>query len=309
MSGEEKASSFGSLLGGACAAMCVDSIIFPLDTIKTRTQAAGGLMKNGGYSHLYRGIGSVVICTVPSAASFFYSYEKFKAALPYRHSAPAVNHLLASSLAEAISCIVLAPAEVVKQRAQVGSNAVTSRKIFRELVSGRDWENLRKSYYGLLARNVPVTAIQFVLYEAAKTRYRGHLYQKEHGQSDASYEQVNKVRLSAVQSGFCAMVSGAFAALITTPLDVTKTKVMLAQNDKDAHSTVCLSVFRHPAELRLTTIDETTDMASWPKGSARRRMARSDERCSVASLLDRSRSVALPRLLRGHQELRRWLAG
>ncbi|BFZ54788.1 hypothetical protein PYCC9005_001825 [Savitreella phatthalungensis] len=242
MSGEEKASSLGSLLGGACAAMCVDSIIFPLDTIKTRSQAEGGLVKNGGYKHLYRGIGSVVVCTIPSAATFFYGYEKLKAAVPWAHTAPAANHLVASSLAEALSCIVLAPAEVVKQRAQVSSGTQhNSRQILRDLLAGRDWDNLRKSYYGLLARNVPVTAIQFMLYEAAKTRYRARKWDERHpGQSrdNVDYKEINKIRLGALESGLCAAASGSFAALITTPLDVTKTKVMLAQNDKDAHSTI-----------------------------------------------------------------------
>ncbi|ORY87968.1 mitochondrial carrier domain-containing protein [Protomyces lactucae-debilis] len=217
-------SSWSSLMGGAFAAMAVDSLIFPLDTIKTRTQAQGGLKANGGYTGLYRGIGSVVACTVPSAALFFWSYEQCKAGLLNLGSHGPANHLTASTLAEALSCAVLAPAEIVKQRAQVASGQhaggggqhanQTSREILKELIQGRDMKGLWQGYLGLLLRNVPVTAIQFTLYEAAKKAYK---------------HRQGKKKLMAWESGLCAGASGSIAAAVTTPLDVIKTKVMLNQ--------------------------------------------------------------------------------
>lgn len=222
--------SFGSLLAGATAATVVDSIIFPLDTIKTRTQATGGLAKNGGFKGLYRGIGSVAVCTIPSASIFFFSYEKFKSASLASGITGWKGHLLSSALAEALSCAVLTPAEIVKQRAQV-SQSRNTMEILRNLLKGRDVKGLVSGYYGLLGRNVPVTAIQFVLYENFKDRLR--LYQS--GRTRLN-EGVRERKLTAVESGLCAGASGSIAAGVTTPMDVLKTRVMLAQSSSSSSS-------------------------------------------------------------------------
>ena len=200
-------SSWGSLLAGAAAATVVDGIIYPLDSIKTRTQAQGGLAKNGGYKGLYRGITSVAACTIPSASIFFFSYEKFKAGIPL---AGWSNHLLSSTLAELLSCLVLTPAEIVKQRAQISKTQRTSQ-ILRELVRG-DFKVWVNGYAGLVARNVPVTALQFVIYEDFKARLRIRL---------------SRERLSALESAACAGASGSIAAAVTTPMDVIKTRTNL----------------------------------------------------------------------------------
>lgn len=240
--------SFGSLLAGAGAATVVDGLIFPLDTIKTRSQAPGGLSANGGYAGLYRGIASVASCTIPSAALFFFSYEKFKGVtdtLP--HMRGWRGHLVSSAAAEALSCAVLAPAEIVKQRAQVSATKETSVVILRDLLRGRDLRGLWHGYVGLLARNVPVTAIQFVLYENFKGRYK--LYKKGSrgtkegpgttgngmGKEDDGKKK-KEDRLSAIESGMCAGASGSIAAAITTPMDVVKTRVMIRKPDAGGES-------------------------------------------------------------------------
>lgn len=211
-------SSWGSLLAGGTAALVVDCIIYPLDSIKTRSQAKGGFLKNGGYKGLYKGVTSVAACTIPSASVFFFTYEKFKEAVPLQGS---LNHLVSSSLAELISCAILAPAEIVKQRAQV-SKTLKTGQIVRSLVLGRDVKGLVNGYVGLVSRNVPVTAIQFMIYENFKARYRSH---------------VAREKLTALESGVCAGAAGSIAAGITTPMDVIKTRMMLAQSQASLYGT------------------------------------------------------------------------
>lgn len=214
---DEKPTSMGSLLAGAAAATIVDSIIFPLDTIKTRRQSPQGFVASGAYRGLYKGIGSVIVCTVPSASVFFFSYERFKSAFQGIGLEGWRGHLGASALGEMISCAVLTPAEMVKQRAQTMGDKATG-KIVRELLfTSRDRVHvLARGYAGLVARNVPVTAIQFVLYEDFKSRYRSYL---------------SKKRLSFLESGLCAGASGSIAAAITTPMDVIKTRIMLGKDN------------------------------------------------------------------------------
>jgi len=55
---------------GAFAGVAVDVSLFPIDTIKTRLQAPGGLFANGGWRGIYKGIGSVSTGSAPSGTTF-----------------------------------------------------------------------------------------------------------------------------------------------------------------------------------------------------------------------------------------------
>ncbi|SOV04732.1 related to PET8 protein, member of the mitochondrial carrier (MCF) family [Ustilago sp. UG-2017a] len=117
-----------TVVAGAAAAFTVDLLIYPLDTLKTRLQAPDYTTRfpsgRGLYGGLYQGVGSVIIATLPAAGLFFTTYEETKSLLassssPLANAPPALSHMLASSAAELVSCIILTPAEIIKQRAQV----------------------------------------------------------------------------------------------------------------------------------------------------------------------------------------------
>ncbi|EST07801.2 Mitochondrial substrate/solute carrier [Kalmanozyma brasiliensis GHG001] len=117
-----------TVVAGALAAFTVDLLIYPLDTLKTRLQAPDYATRfpsgRGLYGGLYQGVGSVIIATLPAAGLFFTTYEEAKSLLassgsPLANAPPALSHMLASSTAELVSCLVLTPAEIIKQRAQV----------------------------------------------------------------------------------------------------------------------------------------------------------------------------------------------
>ncbi|SPO23380.1 related to PET8 protein, member of the mitochondrial carrier (MCF) family [Ustilago trichophora] len=117
-----------TVVAGAVAAFTVDLLIYPLDTLKTRLQAPDYATRfpsgRGLYGGLYQGVGSVIIATLPAAGLFFTTYEETKSVLassssPLANAPPALSHMLASSTAELVSCLVLTPAEIIKQRAQV----------------------------------------------------------------------------------------------------------------------------------------------------------------------------------------------
>lgn len=152
------------------------------------------------------------------------------------------GHLGASALAETISCAVLAPAEIVKQRAQVNAELSTNQ-VFKALLSSRDWRGLWQGYVGLLGRNVPVTAIQFMLYENFKSRYRlskvsssATLTTTTTTTTKRERKEGERIKLSAIESGLCAAGSGSIAAGVTTPMDVLKTRIMLQSSSSSSSS-------------------------------------------------------------------------
>lgn len=54
-----------SLLAGALAGTAVDTLFFPLDTLKTRAQSHAGFKASGGFVGVYRGLGSAVVGSAP----------------------------------------------------------------------------------------------------------------------------------------------------------------------------------------------------------------------------------------------------
>jgi len=206
----------GSLVGGAAAGLAVDFVIYPLDTIKTRRQAIGGLVANGGFHGLYRGAASVVICTIPSAAVFFTAYESIKVALP--GPGKAWNHMLASAIAETASCAILVPAEVVKSKIQVGKHTgESSISLFRKMFSKGEYRSLYRGFSSMIGRNIPFTTLQFTLYEKFKKR---------------RLDALQQTKISGLQASWMAAIAGSIAAAVTTPLDVVKTRMMVSKDGR-----------------------------------------------------------------------------
>uniref|UniRef100_A0A673A271 Mitochondrial S-adenosylmethionine carrier protein n=1 Tax=Sphaeramia orbicularis TaxID=375764 RepID=A0A673A271_9TELE len=200
-----------SYQAGGCAGMCVDLTLFPLDTIKTRLQSQQGFYKAGGFRGIYAGVPSAAIGSFPNAAAFFVTYEYTKSLLgtggllAAPHVAP-VTHMLAASLGEIVACLIRVPTEVVKQRTQASPSSTTYHMLLatlREEVCTNQKHRIK----------IPFSLVQFPLWEYLKTLW--------------SWRQGHT--LYSWQAAVCGAFAGAVAAFVTTPLDVAKTRIMLAK--------------------------------------------------------------------------------
>ncbi|KAK1625315.1 mitochondrial carrier domain-containing protein [Colletotrichum phormii] len=228
---------------GAAAAFTVDCLVYPLDTIKTRyqsqdfvkTYASTSGSKAPLFRGLYQGIGSVVLATLPAAGIFFATYESMKQTISNTALLPQpFVHASASAIAEMGSCLVLAPAEVIKQNAQMlrkqdnSSNTArqsTSLEALRQVTSSGARRRLLSGYTALVARNLPFTAIQFPIFEHVRnTAWTSRSEGRAEGEEQGLVE-------TAVVTGASAGAAGAFAAFITTPSDVVKTRMMLSAGE------------------------------------------------------------------------------
>jgi len=215
-----------ALLAGALAGTTVDLSLFPLDTLKTRLQSSTGFISSGGFNGIYRGVGSAIIGSAPGAALFFVTYEHCKSLLHARQFSntsswsASIEHMAAASLGEIAACAVRVPTEVVKQRAQAGQHS-SSLLTLRAVLSQRSqigfrgvWLELYRGWSVTIMREVPFTVIQFPLWEAMKAWRR---------------RSTGKEQVVALESGLFGSLAGAVAASTTTPLDVLKTRMMLAK--------------------------------------------------------------------------------
>ncbi|KAK1707067.1 mitochondrial carrier domain-containing protein [Colletotrichum lupini] len=233
---------------GAAAAFTVDCLVYPLDTIKTRyqsqdfvkTYASTSGSKAPLFRGLYQGIGSVVLATLPAAGIFFATYESMKKTISSTDLLPQpFVHASASAIAEMGSCLVLAPAEVIKQNAQMlrkqdnssnGTRRSTSLEALRQVTSSGAQRRLFSGYTALVARNLPFTAIQFPIFEhVRKTFWTSRSQGRAEGEEQGLVE-------TAVVTGTSAGAAGAFAAFITTPSDVVKTRMMLSAGEAGDNS-------------------------------------------------------------------------
>lgn len=57
---------------GGLAGVCVDLILFPLDTVKTRLQSPQGFKKSGGFHGIYAGVPSTAIGSFPNGKAALY---------------------------------------------------------------------------------------------------------------------------------------------------------------------------------------------------------------------------------------------
>ncbi|CAI7634795.1 unnamed protein product [Penicillium bialowiezense] len=253
-------------VAGAFAAVVVDFVVYPVDTLKTRIQSpdytkvfkdahTGTIKRQLLFKGLYQGVWSVVFSTIPSSGAFFTTYEAVKSILynsstqktennssggslnnirlPFKHSLPTpIMHGIASSTGEMVSCLMLTPAEVLKQNAQMvqGQHNQHGNKSAMRLVLSRfrhrPWR-LWSGYTALVGRNLPTTALQFPLFEYIRSNMTER-WRKREGKPGDSQSQSNLLVERAGLTGISAALSGTVASTVTTPIDVVKTRIMLS---------------------------------------------------------------------------------
>jgi solute carrier family 25 S-adenosylmethionine transporter 26 len=213
--------TLGNLLAGGAAGCAVEAALYPIDTIKTRLQAAvggggwGALMKAGGGKALYAGVWGNLAGVLPSSALFMAVYEPVKQYVYGRrdltkNEAEFWGPVVAGMAAGLAASLTRVPTEVVKQRLQTGE----FRGALGALRHIAAKEGVRKGLYAgygaFLLRDLPFDAIEFVAYERLKLAAKAALGRDP-----------NAAEVSAIGAA-----AGGITGVVTTPLDVLKTRLM-----------------------------------------------------------------------------------
>ncbi|XP_054734037.1 S-adenosylmethionine mitochondrial carrier protein homolog [Anastrepha obliqua] len=207
-----------SLVAGGVAGVVVDIALFPIDTVKTRLQSELGFLRAGGFRGIYKGLAPAAAGSAPTAALFFCTYESIKRHLS--NVTGAANspyiHMVSASCAEVLACLIRVPVEIAKQRRQtLGTTQKTTA--LQILWRAYKLEGLRRGLYRgfgtTVMREIPFSLIQFPLWE----------YFKLHWTATTGLES------TPFTVALCGAMAGGIAAGLTTPLDVAKTRIMLAE--------------------------------------------------------------------------------
>jgi hypothetical protein len=126
-----------------------------------------------------------------------------------------------------VSCAILTPAEVIKQNAQMVKAGSKTNATIQTLTKFKSNPlALWRGYTALAGRNLPFTAMQFPMFERLKLAIKEY--------RDRRSLTTGSIWESGTITAISAGSAGAVAAVITTPIDVVKTRIMLSAVDNAA---------------------------------------------------------------------------
>jgi hypothetical protein len=216
----------------------------PLDTAKARLQAPGGHVFRGpwdalsqtaraeGIAGLYRGLGVVLLLGTPGTVMYLCSYDVVKARLLQgtADENDFMVHFASGMSAEAFSCLIYVPVDVIKERMQVQrpGDQFAYRNTFDALRTIGTTEGLRgiyRGYWATLGSFGPFSALYFVFYERTKHLTR----QRLSGRMNESARELENVEIPFHLVLLCSASSGATASWLTSPLDLAKLRLQVSR--------------------------------------------------------------------------------
>ncbi|XP_955118.1 mitochondrial carrier, putative [Theileria annulata] len=244
-----------NVICGGIAGIVSDLLLYPLDTLKTRSQVNKDILfqskakatyipqklikkRNIKTNSLYSGLFILLSGDLPSSAAFYGVYELTKDILNANKETkkpliplPCI-YFMGSSFGQITSLIIRNPFEVVKQQLQAGLYSGTG-EAFYNIYRLQGIRGLYAGFFSTLIREIPFDGIQFVLWEKFKSLH--YSYRLSHYISDKGNLNISSgnVIVSALSGSFAGGVAGA----ITNPLDVVKTRMMTQGEKKMYKST------------------------------------------------------------------------
>ncbi|KAK9370394.1 mitochondrial carrier domain-containing protein [Lipomyces kononenkoae] len=186
------------------------------------------IARNEGITALWRGLSPTLVMTIPSNVIYFVGYDYLRQVIPIQSSTFAP--LVAGGFARMLSTTAVSPFELFRTRLQsVASSShqsMSSRDAFLMTLDGvkimvRE-RGIRTLWRGLaltLWRDVPFSAVYWTGYEKS----RQVLDRYNNGRTPGEAE-------TFAQAFAAGAASGSFAAFVTTPFDVGKTRRQVLRN-------------------------------------------------------------------------------
>jgi solute carrier family 25 protein 39/40 len=241
---------------------------------KTFNSTLDGLKKisrNEGTLTLWRGLSPTLMMAIPANVIYFSGYDWLR----YNRSSPiqrftndAYAPLVAGSVARVAAAIVVSPIEMFRTRMQATSGSATG--IFKSTLTGLHQMTQTQGYTSLwrgltltMWRDVPFSGLYWYGYEAVRNQLsdarekiagRGHHLEADRAVTGRRQSHTTETHsVTFVDSFLAGALSGGFAALVTTPFDVGKTRQQTYrhQGDDGAKRAITESAKKVPEEMTM----------------------------------------------------------
>ena len=212
---------------------------------RTFTSTIDGLRKiarNEGILTLWRGLSPTLMMAVPGNVIYFAGYDwlRTSASSPLHHRIDdAYAPLAAGSIARVVAAVFVSPIEMLRTRMQhsEGASGVMTQTLrgLKEMVGSDGYRSLWRGLSLTFWRDVPFSGLYWWGYETGRTML-AEAREKATGVAPASAEaellSAGRRQSLAQQSNSTLLLdsfiagagSGGFAAFVTTPFDVGKTR-------------------------------------------------------------------------------------
>ncbi|KAH6629653.1 mitochondrial carrier protein-like protein [Boeremia exigua] len=258
-----------AMLAGGLGGLTGDMLMHSLDTVKTRQQGDPHMppkytsmgstyytiwRQEGFVRGLYGGVKPAFLGSFCGTVCFFGTYEYSKRFMIDNGVAPSVAYFTAGLLGDLAAAPSYVPSEVLKTRLQLqgrynnpffnsGYNYRSTTDAARMIIRTEGFGALFHGYKATLWRDLPFSALQFTFYEKERDLAK-------------SYMGSNNIGL-LLEIATAATAGGA-AGVLTTPLDVVKTRIQTQQPDlpeasKHAVNPALTSTSKHTTSPRPTT--------------------------------------------------------
>ncbi|EFC47397.1 predicted protein, partial [Naegleria gruberi] len=252
-------------ISGSIASIVSDTLLQPLDTVKTRQQFVGDLStsnrfvykntldafitiaKTEGRRGLFRGWVPTLYGSLPAGAIYFGTYESMKRLLlensEFLREHKNFAYMLAGSSAEFMGSLVFVPSELIKCRFQTNSlssaqYSQSTLKTFYQVARSEGIRGLFRGYSATMVRDIPYSMTQFLIYEVLKNsilnrkmdQYRDDLKNSTLKDPQESLKSAQKLTFS--ESIVVGGTAGAMAASLSNPIDVIKTRLQTSTTFK-----------------------------------------------------------------------------
>ncbi|GJQ14736.1 hypothetical protein GpartN1_g6527.t1 [Galdieria partita] len=247
------------LISGALSGLIADSSTHPLDTLRVRVQCVRKdhclpssfqlfklCLQQESWKGLYRGFGAVVAFSIPAHALYFASYENVKRVLERRGVNEEISPTVAGVAAEFCGGLLWTPQDVIKQRSQLqGAPGVIDDGKYANLRRSVQtvWleEGLRGFYRGYLFAFIsfaPFSALYFSGFEWSRKIMQRFL-KKSKDESNGFIDLV------------AGTIGGSLATVLTTPLDVLKTRYQVEKSIQFDNSETVFNNKSSPSVTRI----------------------------------------------------------
>ena len=207
---------FKSFISGGIAGCCVDLVLFPLDSIKTKIQSKQPL--DFSPAAIYKGLSWSLASSFPCAATFWTAYTLCKLILLTIFPDSYFADFLSACFGSFFCCLIRCPFEFLKTQMVSGKFKNFYEAPFN-IVAKHGVKGLYVGLLALICRELPFDGIQMVFYR--------------------TFSRIAYLSFSYGPFSLSGALAGGITAFLTTPIDVVKTKIM---TDSEKHSTILNTV-------------------------------------------------------------------